>query len=132
VIAPGLETLRLFLHVAAACVWVGGQLVLAALVPALRRLSPEAAPVAARQFARVAWPAFGVLVLTGMWNVAEEGVRSGAYRATLVAKLTAVLISGLAAYAHGRAGDRRTMAWTGGLTGLAALAALFLGVTLAG
>src|SRR4051812_48787197 len=31
-----LDTVRLFLHVLAATVWVGGQLVLAALVPALR------------------------------------------------------------------------------------------------
>jgi putative copper export protein len=132
VIAPSLETLRLFLHVTAACVWVGGQLVLAALVPALRRVSPEAAPAAARQFARVAWPAFGVLVLTGVWNVAEEGVRSGAYRTTLIAKLAAVLVSGVAAYAHGRARNRGTMAWTGALTGLAALVALLLGIVLAG
>jgi len=132
VIAPSLETLRLFLHVTAACVWVGGQLVLAALVPALRRVSPEAAPAAARQFARVAWPAFGVLVLTGAWNVAEEGIRSGAYRATLVAKLVAVLVSGVAAYTHGRARNRATMAWTGALTGLAALVALLLGILLAG
>jgi len=30
------ETIRLFLHVLAATVWVGGQITLAALVPALR------------------------------------------------------------------------------------------------
>ena len=30
-------TVRLFLHVVAATVWVGGQVVLAALVPAVRR-----------------------------------------------------------------------------------------------
>jgi hypothetical protein len=80
----------------------------------------------------VAWPAFGVLVLTGVWNVAEAGVRSGAYRTTLIAKLAAVLVSGVAAYAHGRARNRGTMAWTGALTGLAALVALLLGIVLAG
>jgi uncharacterized membrane protein len=32
------DTVRLFLHVLAATVWVGGQLTLAALVPALRGL----------------------------------------------------------------------------------------------
>jgi len=35
------ETVRLFLHVLAATVWVGGQLTLAALVPALRRLGAD-------------------------------------------------------------------------------------------
>ena len=67
-----LETLRLFLHVLAATVWVGGQLTLAALVPALRAAGAEVPKAAARAFNRVAWPAFGVLVLTGIWNVVAE------------------------------------------------------------
>lgn len=128
----GLEDLRLFLHVIAAVVWVGGQLVLAALVPVLRRVSPEAAPAAARRFARVAWPAFAVLVATGIWNVTVVGVGSGDYRGTLEAKLAAVVVSGGAAWLHGRTRDRRTLAWSGALTGLAALAALFFGVVLHG
>jgi len=37
------DTVRLFLHVLAATVWVGGQLTLAALVPALRRMGPDVA-----------------------------------------------------------------------------------------
>ena len=32
------DTIRLFLHVLAATIWVGGQITLAALVPVLRRL----------------------------------------------------------------------------------------------
>ncbi|HEX2318131.1 MAG TPA: hypothetical protein VHJ18_04015, partial [Streptosporangiaceae bacterium] len=63
------DTVRLFLHVLAATVWVGGQLTLAALVPALRRMGPEVPRAAARRFNLVAWPAYGVLVLTGIWNV---------------------------------------------------------------
>ena len=128
----GVTDLRLFLHLAAAVVWVGGQLVLAGLVPALRRVSPEAAPAAARRFAAIAWPAFVVLVATGVWNVVAVGAVDGRYRTTLVVKLVAVLLSGAAAWAHGRAGDPRTLAWTGALTGVAALAALFLGVVLRG
>ena len=42
-----LETVRLFLHVLAATIWVGGQLVLAALVPALRRAGSDVPRVAA-------------------------------------------------------------------------------------
>ena len=68
-----LETVRLFLHVLAATVWVGGQLVLAALVPALRSAGPGVPRTAARAFNRVAWPAFGVLVATGIWNIVAEG-----------------------------------------------------------
>ena len=48
------DTIRLFLHVLAATVWVGGQLTLAALVPALRGLGTEIPRSAARAFNRVA------------------------------------------------------------------------------
>lgn len=126
-----LSDLRMFLHVTAAAIWVGGQLVLAALVPALRRVSPDAAPAAARRFARVAWPAFGVLVVTGGWNLAALGPgMDDAYRTTLIAKLVAVLVSGVAAYGHSRARRRATVAWSGALTAMAALTALFLGLVL--
>jgi putative copper export protein len=55
------DTIRLFLHVLAATVWVGGQNTLAALVPALRRLSAEMPRTAGRRFNQIAWPAFAVL-----------------------------------------------------------------------
>jgi putative copper export protein len=48
---------------------VGGQITLAALVPVLRRLGAEIPRAAARRFNQVAWPAFAVLILTGVWNV---------------------------------------------------------------
>ena len=62
---------RLFLHVLAATIWVGGQLTLAGLVPAMRKLGPEATKTVARQFDRIAWPAFAVLLITGIWNLTE-------------------------------------------------------------
>lgn len=127
-----LETWRLFLHVLAATVWVGGQITLAALVPALRRTGGEVTKVAARAFNRVAWPTFAVLVLTGIWNVAAEGDRGGAYRATLALKLALVVVSGLTAFLHARARSRGAVAVFGALTGLSAIAALFAGVVLAG
>ena len=127
-----LETLRLFLHVLAATVWVGGQLVLAALVPALRRAGSDVPRAAARAFNRIAWPAFGVLVATGIWNIAAEGDRGPAYRTTLTVKLVVVAASGVTAFLHARATSRRGMAVFGALTGLTALAALLLGIVLAG
>jgi putative copper export protein len=81
VLTVGWDTIRVFLHVLAATIWVGGQLTLAALVPPLRALGRELTTVAARAFNRVAWPAFGVLVVTGVWNVlAEREHISGATR----------------------------------------------------
>jgi putative copper export protein len=127
-----LETLRLFLHVLAATVWVGGQLTLAALVPALRAAGAEVPTAAARAFNRVAWPAFGVLVLTGIWNVVAESDDSAAYQHTLMVKYTLVLLSGVTALLHARATSRRGMAVFGALTGLTALGALFVGIVLAG
>jgi putative copper export protein len=127
------ETVRLFLHVLGATVWVGGQLTLAALVPALRRAAPEAPRAAALAFNRVAWPAFALLVVTGVWNVAEQpDDTTDGYDAVLLAKLLVVAASGLTAYLHTRATTPRGRGVYGGLTALTALTALLLGVLLAG
>ncbi len=131
-LAVSWDTVRLFLHVLAATIWVGGQLTLAALVPALRGAG-TATQAAARRFNQVAWPAFGVLVLTGVWNmIAERHKDTGDYRTTLIVKLAVVLVSGLAAFLHARSKSPLGLAVFGALTGAAALAALFLGVLLAG
>src|SRR6516165_1976445 len=103
-LAVSWDTVRLFLHVLAATIWVGGQLTLAALVPALRGLGAQVTRTAARQFNRVAWPAFAVLVATGVWNIlAESDKDHGAYRTTLVVKLAVVAVSGVTAFLHTRA-----------------------------
>ena len=127
------DTIRLFLHVLAATIWVGGQITLAALVPVLRRLGAEIPRAAASRFNLIAWPAFGVLVLTGVWNiVAVRSQISGAYETTLVVKLIVVAISGITAALHARARSTTWIAVFGALTGISALAALFLGILLAG
>ena len=125
------DTVRLFLHVLAATVWVGGQLTLAALVPALRRIGPDAPRAAARRFNLVAWPAYGVLVITGIWNILAVDHMTPSYRATLIAKVTVVAASGGTAFLHTRSKSPAGLAIWGALTGLTALAALFLGVVLA-
>src|ERR1022692_1411034 len=56
-LAVSWDTVRLFLHVLDATVWVGGQLTLAVLVPVLRTQGPDAPRRAARRFNLVAWPA---------------------------------------------------------------------------
>ena len=126
-----LETVRLFLHVLAATVWVGGQVTLAALVPALRGTAEGVTRVAARAFNRIAWPAFGVLVVTGIWNVLAMDDDSAAFHRTLMLKYAFVISSGVTAYLHQRARTPRWLAIWGALTGLTALGALFVGVWLA-
>ncbi len=131
-LAVSWDTVRLFLHVLAATVWVGGQLTLAFLVPPLRRLGAELPRAAARAFNRVAWPAFAVLLVTGAWNmIAVRGQLHGAYQVTLSVKLAVVAVSGVTAWLHARAKSPAGLAAFGALTGLSALAALFLGILLA-
>ena len=127
------DTIRLFLHVLAATIWLGGQITLAALVPVLRRLGAEIPRAAANRFNQVAWPAFAVRVVTGIWNIAAVHAQiHGSYETTLVVKLIVVVISGVTAALHARAQSPRWIAVFGALTGLSALAALFLGILLAG
>ncbi len=132
-LASAVESIRLFLHVGAATIWVGGQLVLAALVPVLRTRDATLPKVAARAFNRVAWPAFAVLVATGIWNIAAvDSDMTGTYRGVLAAKVAVVAASGVTAYLHTRAKTTAGLATFGALTGLTALGALYLGVLLAG
>ncbi len=132
-LASALDSVRLFLHVLAATIWVGGQLTLAALVPVLRIRDAELPKIAARAFNRVAWPAFGVLLVTGVWNIAVTNAGStDNYRAVLAAKIAVVAASGITAYAHTKAKTARGLAVFGALTGLTALGALYLGILLAG
>jgi putative copper export protein len=126
------DAVRLFLHVLAATIWVGGQLTLAALVPVLRPQGSDVTKAAARQFNKVAWPAFGVLIATGIWNVAaEQDEVSGRYRTTLIVKLVVVAISGLAAFLHARSRTKAGIAAFGALTAASAILALLLGILLA-
>lgn len=125
------DAVRVFLHVLAATVWVGGQLTLAGLVPGLRTLSPDAPRAVARRFNRIAWPAFGVLVATGVWNVLVlEPDWDSAYGRTVMVKVLVVTASGTTAFVHGQATSRPALAVFGALSGLTALGALFLGIQL--
>lgn len=119
---------RLFLHVLAATIWVGGQITLGALVPALRGFE-GVTKVAARRYNMIAWPAFAVLVLTGVWNITAGDMGDAAQR-TLEVKLGFVLLSGVAAFLHTRARSKAGLAVWGALGAVGALAALFFGVQL--
>jgi uncharacterized membrane protein len=126
------ESLRLFLHVLAATIWVGGQLTLGALVPVLRKAGADVSRMAARQFGRIAWTAFAVLIATGIWNLASyDGKDRHGYTATITVKLVLVALSGIAAAVHGTTKSRAILGISGGLGALFALGALFFGIVLA-
>jgi len=127
------DTIRVFLHVAAATVWVGGQFTLAGLVPGLRAVAPEAPRAAARRFGRIAWPAYLVLIATGIWSVVAipDLDATSAYGVTLMVKVVVVVVSGLAAFLHAVSRSRTGLALWGAVSACSAVVALFLGVLLA-
>ena len=126
------DTVRVFLHLLGATVWVGGQLTLAGLVPGLRAVSEDAPRAVARRFAWVAWPAFGLLVVTGLWNLVAIDVTETTtrYQVTLAVKLVVVALSGVSAAAHSGVSSRAALAVWGAVSGATALGALWLGVML--
>jgi putative copper export protein len=133
-LASGLDTVRLTLHILAACVWVGGQIVMAGLVGPSRRIGPEVAPALARAFATLAWPAYAVLVVTGFWNIStfHWADQTGAWKTVLIVKIVVVAAAGVGTLLHSRATSRSAMAVWGSVGGLASVAALVMGVLLAG
>lgn len=65
-------------------------------------------------------------------DIPRTAARRFNYQTTLVVKLIVVAVSGLTAALHARARSAAGLAVFGALTGLSALAALFLGILLAG
>ena len=125
-------TIRLFLHVLAASIWVGGQIVLVGVVPAIRTSHPDATKLVAKAYARIAWPAFAVVVVTGLWNLSEVPVSDSGtdYQITLFVKITLAIVSGAAVAVH-QVGRSKVALAVGGAVGfLAALGAMYLGFLL--
>jgi putative copper export protein len=133
-LASGLEGLRLTLHVMAASVWVGGQVAVLGLIGPTQRLGADAARTLTRALTRLVWPAFAVLVITGFWNIStfHWAAQSAAWKAVLITKLLVVALSGLAFLLYTRSTSKRALAWWGSLAGLTGVAALTLGILLAG
>jgi hypothetical protein len=92
----------------------------------------------------LAWPAYAVLFVTGMWNLAalhSSSMSSGSGMAVSAStgwnvvfgiKMTMFLIAGIAAFLHTRATSKAQLAIWGSVSGTASLAALCLGVFIAG
>lgn len=131
-ISPNIDTLRLFLHVVAASVWVGGQIVLGGLVPRLRAAHPESLKTAANGFARVAWPAFGLTVVTGIWNILDVSIADtdSEYQVTLFVHVLLAVATAMFAVVHSLGRGKLALAIGGALGLLTGLGAMFVGLLL--
>lgn len=61
-------TYLLYIHVVAATVWVGGLIVMAGIVPAVREVTDDRTVLRAlaQRFGVLSWSALGILVITGI------------------------------------------------------------------
>lgn len=127
-----LTDLRVSLHILGACVWLGGQILMMGLVPVLRAAGGDVPQKAAAAFGRIAWPFFGLLVFTGIWNILSINMAdaSPGYNMAFGIKMLLVAGSGLGAYFHTRATTAQTRGITAAIGFVCALLALFLGVVL--
>ena len=117
-----LDSIRVFLHLLGVAGWVGGQIVMVGLLPLLRSLGPDVPRIAAVRFARVAWPCFGLAVVTGIWSL--SAVEIGDYDTEYFTALL-VGLSGVAATVHATTRSVALRGSTEALGGLAALGAFF-------
>lgn len=126
--------IRLSLHVLAACVWLGGQLTMGALMPTARTLGDGAPKKLAVAFGRLSWPAFWVLIATGFWNYAAvHGEQAtSAWNTVFGVKILCVIGAGVASAVHVKAPTPRVRGLSAAVALLATLATLVLGIALAG
>jgi putative copper export protein len=133
-LASGLSILRLTLHVFAATIWVGGQFVVLGLLPTVRTFGEEAPRKIARAFGRLEWPAFWLLIATGIWNffAVNHSHATSAWNAVFGIKMVCVVIAGVGTYLHTKATTPKNRGMFAGIGTLGSVAALVLGVALAG
>jgi hypothetical protein len=99
-----------------------------------RQIGGDAPNILARAFARMAWPAFVLLVATGIWNVVavHYANQDAAWKAVLMAKIAVVLVAGIATGLHQRSTTKGQLALWGSVAGTTSVAALVMGILLAG
>ncbi|MBJ7368602.1 MAG: hypothetical protein JHC65_09100 [Ilumatobacteraceae bacterium] len=132
-IQPTLNSLLTFVHILAVCVWLGGQIVLASVVPKLRKTNPEVLSNIAKGYAAIAWPAMILIVFTGAWGLAEIDTtdQSSAYMITLGIKMLLVATAIIATVIHSNGTTKISKGLGGAIGLLATLFAAYCGVLLA-
>lgn len=130
-----INIIRIFLHVLAVTVWVGGQIVMVAILPILREANVEGLPAKVAQgFQNVAWPAMAVAIFTGIWNIFAVDMANAttAWNIVFGIKFLLVIVSAVSARMHAKATDPKMKGIFGALGLGTALAAMFLGYTISG
>lgn len=123
-----MDAFRLFLHIFAGAIWVGGQFVLLGLLPTVRSFGPDAPRLAGIAFNRLAWPAFAVLVLTGLWNIFALPL-DDLQHPWIEIKVLAAVLSGAGAAMHQFArGNKAMLAAGGAMSAVFGVAAMYLGL----
>ncbi len=105
----------LYLHILGAAVWVGGMIVVAALVPALRKATDdiEVVRAAARRFGTASWAALAIQVTTGIILILDR-----VWTGQLMLKIGLVLVSALLALWHQFIARDQSPAMRGAMEGL--------------
>jgi len=132
-IQPTLNSLRTYLHLLAVCVWLGGQVVLAGVVPKLRKTNPQALTNIAKGYASIAWPAMILIVFTGAWGLAatDTANQSTEYMVTFAVKMLLVAGAVIATLVHSNGTSKLAKGLGGAIGLLATLFAAYCGVLLA-
>ena len=132
-IQPTLNSLRTYLHLLAVCVWLGGQVVLAGVVPKLRKTNPDALTNIAKGYASIAWPAMILIVFTGAWGLAatDTANQSTEYMVTFAVKMLLVAGAVIATLVHSNGTSKLAKGLGGAIGLLATLVAAYCGVLLA-
>jgi putative copper export protein len=111
----------LYLHILGATVWVGGLIVVGALVPAIRGVTDDRAVIraVARRFGIVSWIALAVQVVTGSLLLFDH-----VWSTTLSVKISLVMLSAILAAWHSLAARDQSPAVRGAIQGVIMLLAL--------
>jgi putative copper export protein len=133
-LASASAVVRLSLHILAACVWLGGQIVVAGLLPTIRTLGDDAPRKVAQAFGRLSWPAFWLLILTGFWNYAavHGSTQSSSWNAAFGIKMLMVVAAGVGMFLHTRAKTAQARGVFAGIGTMATLIAMVLGILISG
>lgn len=113
--------------------WLGGQIILSAVVPRLRKEAPTAIKIVAQQYANIAWPALVLIVITGIFQLATQTSTemSTEYMITFALKMTLVAVAIASTIIHSAGTSKMALAIGGAFGLLGTLGAAYLGVLLA-